>query len=179
MQVLEVDSQYVLPIGSQKRSVGRLCGLLTLWIAVFGLLYHVLAVYTGDFALVLFVLIVPLTVMRRALSPAWKGWALYFMKDAAYGSVNEAGIEYRTVFRKKNFVPWSKINQAEYSPSNGRVRIYLSDKTLPIQFGRCDEATESKTHEFASLRFLKEKIQSSGGSFLELPSLPWWHVRVW
>ncbi|MCU1304768.1 MAG: hypothetical protein JWQ87_5052 [Candidatus Sulfotelmatobacter sp.] len=178
MQEPEVDSQYTLPIGSQKRALARLLALLTLWIAMLGLLYHVLAEYTGDFVLFLFVMIVILTVMRRAMSPAWQGWALYFMKDGAYGSIKEGGIEYRTVFRKKNFVRWSQINQSDYSPSDGRVRIYLYNKTLPIQFGRCAEENESNTHEFAFLHFLKEKIQSSGGSFVELPSLPWWDVRV-
>jgi hypothetical protein len=171
MQALEVHSQYALPMGSQKRSLARLCGLVVLWIAVFGLLYFVLAEYTGDFALLLFVVTVPVTVMHRALSPSWKGWARYFMKDAAYGSLKEAGIEYRTVFGKESFVPWSQIDLAEYSPSNGRVKVYRDNKSLPIQFGRCDAEDES-------LRYLKEKIQSSGGAFIELPSLPWWHIRL-
>lgn len=92
--------------------------------------------------------------------------------------MTDAGIEYQTLFGKTNFLNWAQVRQADYTPNNGRMRLYLHDKALPLQFGRHDETKDPQTDEVGCLRFLKAKVQSSGGSVVEQQSPPWWRVRI-
>src|SRR5258708_25374817 len=88
---IELRRSCVYPIGSRKRSTARLSVLLTLWIAALVVLYWMLARFT-DWPLFLFLLIVILTVIRRALnSYARSEWAVFIMKDGAYGWVTQLG----------------------------------------------------------------------------------------
>ena len=69
-------------------------------LAAFGialtLLYLALDRLDSGFAPLLFVIIVVGVFIRR-LSQAGR-WAVFLMKDSAYGRVTELGIEYRTLF---------------------------------------------------------------------------------
>src|SRR5258707_1312654 len=163
---IELRSSYPFPIGSRKRSIARLCTLLTLWTAALVVLYLVLERFT-EWTLLLFPLIVILTVIHRALDRNAGGmWAVFVMKDSAYGWVTESGFEYHTVFRREA-VRWSQIEQLDYSPSTGRIAIYLRGRSLPIQFGPRDVTNLSKTKEFNLIGAVKDKIQSCGGTAVE------------
>ena len=72
------------------------------------------------------------------------------------------GIEYHTVFRK-DVLYWSQIDQLDYSPSTGRIAIYLRDRVLPILFGSRDVTTIADPQESSLIRLLKENIESCGG----------------
>jgi len=163
---IELRSSCAYPIGSRKRSLARLSALLTLWIAVLVVLYWILSRFT-DWPLFLFLLIVILTVIHRALDRNAGGmWAVYIMKDSAYGWVTPLGIEYQTPFRK-DVVHCSQIAQLDYSPRTGRITMYLHDRALPVQFGPHNVTTFSKSPEFSLSRFLRDKIESCGGIFVE------------
>jgi hypothetical protein len=171
MHEIEAASTHMYSIGCRKRSMLRLLALFTLSISTLGLLYHVLAIFT-DSALFVFVLVVILTAIHRAASQNAGMWALFIMKDGAYGSVKKSGITYHAMFRKK-FVHWSQIDQLDYSPRSGRITIFIYGRAMPIQFGRCNQATTINSHEPSLLAFLKREIQSSGGTFVEQRSTPW------
>jgi hypothetical protein len=147
-------------IGSRKRSIVRVVTLLTALVAALSVLYWVLAEFT-EWPLFLFLLIVILTVLHRVLDPNAGGmWAVFFMKDTAYGWVTQAGIEYYTPF-SKGTVRWSDIYQLDYSPS-GRIVVYLRGKGLPLQFGPYEAITNSHGNSLGDL--LRE---TCGGTFVE------------
>src|SRR5205823_450768 len=107
---IELRPSYAYPIGSRKRSIGRLLALLSVGIAALVVLYGALARFT-DWPSFLFLLIVILTVIHRALDRNAGGmWAIFLTKDSAYGGVTQLGIEYHTVFRK-DVLYWSQIDQ--------------------------------------------------------------------
>ena len=163
---IELRSSCAFPIGSRKRSIARLSTLLTLWIAALVVLYGILARFT-EWALLLFLLIVILTVIHRSLDRSAGGmWAVFIMKDSAYGRVTDSGIEYRTLVRR-GAMQWPQIEQLDYSPNTGRIAIYLHDRALPIQFGPRDLTAFSETSESTLSRFLRDKIESCGGIFVE------------
>src|SRR5437764_14304305 len=96
---IELRSSCAFPIGSRKRSIARLSTLLTLWIAALVVLYGILARFT-EWALLLFLLIVILTVIHRSLDRSAGGmWAVFIMKDSAYCRVTDSGIQYPILFR--------------------------------------------------------------------------------
>ena len=166
MHQIELRSSYAYPIGSRKRAIARFSTLLILAIAILVVLYWILARFT-DWPLFLFLIIVILTVIHRALDRNAGGmWAVFIMKDGAYGWVTQFGIEYHTPFRK-DVVYWSQIHQLDYSPCTGRIAIYLHDRALPVQFGPRNVTTFSSSPEFSLSRFLRDKIESCGGIFVE------------
>jgi hypothetical protein len=152
---------HVYPIGSRKRSIGRLVTLLTVLVAALAVLYWALARFT-EWPLLLFVLIVILTVLHRAFDRNAGGmWAVFVMKDTAYGWVSQAGIEYKTPF-SKGHVQWSDVYQLDYSPYTGRIVVYLRGKGLPLQFGPYEAVTDSHGNSLSDL--LRE---TCGGTFVE------------
>src|ERR1700756_3007179 len=93
------------PIGSRKRSIRRLVTVLTMLVAALSILYWALARFT-EWPLLLFVLIVILTPLHRALDRNAGGmWAVFAMRDTAYGWVTQGGIDYQTPFSKGS-IPW-------------------------------------------------------------------------
>lgn len=65
-------------------------------------------------------------------------WTAFLANDAAYGKITESGIEYNE-FSRSHFAGWAQIACVEHFASSGRTKIYLFDKTRPIQFGRSKE----------------------------------------
>ena len=163
-------STYIYAIGCRKRAIERLSVLLTILIAALGLLYYVLTVVSGNFAPFLFVLIVFLSVLHRAMnSHALRMWTIFLTKDSAYGWVRESGIVYRTLFRK-GAISWSEIAQLNYCPHTRQIKIYLiypRFRELPIQFGPPNQTAISSAQKPSLVDFLKQKIESAGGSFVE------------
>jgi|ERR1700690_1441182 len=165
MQEDDVDSSFGYQIGCRTRRVLRLLVLLTLAVAILFLLYLVLGRFT-DSPLFVLVLSTTCAIFHQSLSPTAGARVLFIMKDGADGWVRESGIEYHTLFRN-DFVPWSQIRQLEYLPRSGQIRIYLSSARFPLQFGRCKRMAMSNTYESTVLDLLKQKIQLSGGVFVE------------
>jgi len=113
-----------------------------------------------DAPLFLLVLIIVLTVAHRLLDRnAAPMWADFLMKDAAYGWVQETGIEYHLFFRS-HFAEWSQIQRIEHFADNGRTKIFLVGKTRPVQFG---PSNVSGLDSFLK----KNKAHYSDGNFIE------------
>jgi hypothetical protein len=157
---LQLRPLYTYAIGSRGRAITRLAILLTFWLVALSLLYWVLATFT-DWPLFLFLLIVVLTIIHRSLNPNAGGmWAMFIMKDSAYGWVTDSGIEYRTLFRNGK-VHWSDIYQLDYSARTGRITVYLRQRTLPVQFG------PPSIQQSDMVQVLQSNTRSCGGIFVE------------
>ncbi len=152
-------------IGSRTRSALRLVGLLAfLMLTILGL-YMALEKMT-DAPLFVLVLIIVLTVVHHLLDRrAAPIWAVFLAKDAAYGSVSESGIEYHE-FCWSHSADWSQIRCVEHFADSGRIKIYISGKSRPVQFARSkkEDSGISAVH-----RLLKKQVQNSGGDFIECP----------
>lgn len=158
---------HAYPIGSRKRAITRLLRLLISFSVILVALYWLLAKFT-PWPSFLFLLIVVLTTVRRAFARNAGGmWAVFFMKDSAYGWVTDSGIQYHTSFHaRSNVLRWSQMSQMDYFSTSGRVTVYLRDKTLPIQFGPCDIPT--LTGRSALNQFLKCNVESCGTTFIKV-----------
>src|SRR6266487_6862048 len=157
-------SLHACHVGSRARSGVRLALLLVCFAVALILLYFWLAKLT-DSPLFVFPLIVVLTAIRRAMdSHARRGWLDLFMKDAAYGLVIEYGIEYRTPFSSQ-FVSWSEMERLEFSQRSGRIKMYVSDKALPVQFAPSKQlGAHSGVQSLPDV--LRQQVEFSGGSFV-------------
>ena len=152
-------------LGSRLRSLSRLALLLIALALSLLLLYLFLAKIT-DNPLFVFIVIVILTPLRRAMnSHARAGWANFVLKDAAYGRATETGITYRALFRD-HVIVWSQIERLEYVAKEGRIKVYLLGKRVPAQFapGRGQSASDHNSQSV--LDVLKPRVESSGGTFV-------------
>jgi hypothetical protein len=158
-------SIYTMMIGSRTRFTQRLVGLLVLLMLMILALYAALARVTGD-VLVVLIMILVLTPLRRLLnSRARVMWTAFLTKDAAYGKITESGIEYNEFFHSHS-AAWSQIRSIEHFADSGRTKIFLTGKSRPVQFAR---STEEGFGASTVLELLKNKVQCSGGDFIECP----------
>lgn len=151
-------------IGNRNRSVVRLFELLTVLIAALTFLYLALARLDSSFAPFLFALMVVSVLLHRAISPTAGMWAVFLMKDSAYGRVAESGIDYGTLFGG-GVIGWSQIDQVDYCPYTGRITIFIRDRLLPVQFGP-NKHTALGTQEPMLVNFLRKQVETFGGTFV-------------
>ena len=150
-------------IGSRTRFSLRLVGLIVLLMLTIFALYVALGRVTDD-ALFVLVMILVLTPLRRLLDcRARAKWAVFLTKDAAYGRITEAGIEYNEFFRSHS-ADWAQIRCVEHFADSGRTKIYLLGKSRPVQFGR---STKEGLGTSTVRELLKNQVHCSGGDFIE------------
>jgi hypothetical protein len=152
----------VCDIGNRRAAVFWQVKLLAAFGVALTLLYLALDRLDSSFAPFLFVLIVVGVFVRRA--PELGKWAIFLMKDSAYGRVAELGIEYRTLFGASS-IGWSQIDQVDYFPNTGRITMFIRDRWLPIQFGPNKHAVQG-TPEPVLINLLRKQVETFGGTFV-------------
>jgi len=152
----------VCDMGNRRAAVFWQVKLLTAFGVAFTLLYLALDRLDSSFAPFLFVLIVVGVFIRRATEAG--RWAVFLMKDSAYGRVAELGIEYRTLFGARA-IRWSQIDHVDYYPNTGRITIFIRDHWLPIHFGPNKHAVLG-TQEPTLTNLLRKQVETFGGTFV-------------
>jgi len=127
------------PLGLRRTALIRL--LLLFAASIFFLALHYVFLWKlTNWLLALLLLVGTWVAILLRLHRYVPGWINFFLKDSAYGVINEDGIEYHSVLRSR-FVPWSSVARIEYSPRNGhRIDVFKAgaftfSRVQPIRFG--------------------------------------------
>ena len=164
-QRFEARSAY--PLGSRCRALFRFLILLFSALAILVILYSGIVQYTRSGFLALFLLLggVVTALFEALVFQRIPRWVAFAMKDSADGFVDDSGLRYRSLLIWHS-VRWAEISRIEYfSRDRGRTKVYLFDRSAPIQFGPTN-STEFGDRDCPlgtpAIQLMRDRLSKSG-----------------